>query len=674
MKRGDKKPSKPAKAAKTSTKAEAKAAPAKPTADETARPTRHLPPSPRMIGHAPTARPTDHIRVRARYTDPLRAANEFQTTRDLIQGQAARHDKRTFLIFEDDGREFSFADVDEQTTRAANLFHALGANPGARIALVMDNSPDYVFAYLGVLKGGFVAVPINPETSKDELHSALEDSGSSIAVVGGKHLKSFLAAASGLAGLQEILVSGPAPADAGISVIHDASADGDGRTRAIDFTSAMRKSEDAVMKTQPPRMWDEAQIAYTGSSTGILRGAILQQRQFITNSRHFSIWMGINETSRIIGVLPLFHVNAQVTTLLAPLVQGASVVLAGRFSAARLWKSVERYKVTLLPAVPTILGILTDREVREAKGAKPEQESPWPAPSESVGCLRALSDKEAREQGLARGYDLSSLTRVISGAAPLPVATQLAFEKTFLKPVIEGYSMAETTCFAALSPVNGTRKIGSVGMPSGDKVAIQDDAQPPSPLEGDWTPKSLTRANPTVFPTADFGKTGEICVWGENVLKEYHQRPAENPRVFAGGWFHTGDFGRMDADGFLYVLGRKEDQITRNGKTMAPREVDEALFRHPAVESAVTVGTPGPDRDESVTTWVILRKGTFDAGKEDGRIPKDDGQRAAMEKALGDHLSRYLNEHKRPTRILFASKLPQGPTGKTRILELRDIK
>jgi long-chain acyl-CoA synthetase len=224
-----------------------------------------------------------------------------------------------------------------------------------------------------------------------------------------------------------------------------------------------------------------------------------------------------------------------------------------------------------------------------------------------------------------------------------------------------------------LNPGNGTRKIGSVGVGVGNKVAIQSNEMPARPLHDDWGPMSLPRMNPAVFPTAEIGEPGEICVWGENVLKEYFHRPQINPDAFAGGWFHTGDVGYQDGEGFFYVQGPRTEQIQRDGLKFMPREVDEVLFQHQQVEQVATLGTKDARGGSMVTTWVVLRRGTFPDGPEDGRLPKDEADLVRKRDEIRAFLAQHLAEKKRPTTVMFAHRLPADSTGKTRIIDLRRI-
>ncbi len=619
----------------------------------------------------PSRRTTGPLNVQPRFTDPLRRFSEHENVRSLIEGQAARFEDRTFLIYEEDGREISFKALNERTTAFANVLHELGGRTGTRVAILMENSPEFLFAFLGAMKGGLIAVPFNPTLSTDQMRFQLEDCGATILVVSEGFWDRIQGALHELPGLEAVLVSGAA-AQVGEQAIepHHVGEAPAGSFRVISFEGAIRIADSEGVLANKLRWWDEAQIVYTGHHLKQPRGAILQHRQFLTAARWLSVWLRLGEEQRFMSTLPLFHANSQVVTLFMPLLLGGCVVLSREFSVNRLWRAVERYGVTTLCAVPSMLGILAERETSEARSVRPRGEMPWPMPQESPGTLKLRDEADARERGLARAHDISSLERVICGAAPLPAAVQKNFEQCFLVPVIEGYSMAETTCFAMLNPGDGSRKIGSVGVSVGNKVAVQDEGRRARPLEGDWQPTNLARMSPAVFPTAEIGQPGEICVWGENVLKEYFHRPSLNPQAFAGGWFHTGDVGRQDADGYFFVDGPRDEQIVRDGGQFAPREVDETLHEHAKVETVATIGI-GDQRGHQVTTWVVMRKGTFEGGPEEGRLPRDNEQLKAMQEEIREYLSRRLERNKRPSTILFARKLPQDTTGKTRVLELR---
>jgi long-chain acyl-CoA synthetase len=608
--------------------------------------------------------------VRPRFTEPLRRFSEYENVRALIEGQAERYGDRTFLIYEDDGREFSYAALDNQTTRVANLIQQLGAIQGSRVGVLMQNSPDFVFAFLGTIKGGFIVVPVNTDLPPEQLHFQLKDCGVNYLFADASFWPTLKEFADDLPGLDTVILDGRPTDGTTVAPSHHDAPEDPVNTRIIDFHGALEAASDEPITQSMPRWWDESAIVYTGQHLEEPRGAILQHRQYMTSGRWLSIWLGLGREDRFMSGLPMFHSNAQVVALFTPLITGGSVVLSREFNVNRFWKAVERYRVSVLSAVPTMLGILTDREMSEAAVLRPGKSAVWPAAHESPGALGDRSDVDAREAGLARAHDISTLRHVICGAAPLHAAVHRAFEKTFLVPVIEGYSMAETTCFATVNPNNGTRKIGSVGVAVGDKIAIESKHMPAPPLE-DWQPQSFLRMSPAVFPTADVDEPGEICVWGENVLKEYHQRPQLNPRAFAGGWFHTGDVGRMDRDGFVYVEGHIGEEIMAAGRRLMPREIDEVLFNHDRVESVATVGIEHPRRGSLVTTWVMMKPGTFEGGPDNGRVPANDGQAFSARADLESWVAGKLPEGRRPTDFKFVSRLPKDCTGKTRVLELR---
>ncbi|MCL4730822.1 MAG: acyl--CoA ligase [Planctomycetes bacterium] len=664
---------KPAKAKPGKSKPKAaKPAPAAKRDATPPKPTRAVPPGePRPTVKAPPSpearRTTDAAGVRARFTDPLRRFNEHESIRALIESHGATLGDRTFLICEDDGREYSFAALDDRTTRAARVLRECGATDGARVALLMENSPEYVFLLLGAMKSGLIAVPVHSDLSDVQIRFALEDSGAAVLVVDQALWPKVSRYLADLPGLQAVLVNGSREEVDGLRVhrSHKESARVD-VLPLIALDGALDAAAPGPLDQRPPRRWDAAELLYPGLRHA--RGAILQQRQFMTAARWLSVWLRLGSRDRVLNVLPLFHVNAQVAGLFMPLLLGGTMVLSREFNVSRFWRTVERYRVSVIAAVPTMLGILANRELSEARGARGE--APWPATHESPGALGRREDAEAREIGLARAHDISQLRMVVCGSAPLPRATLKAFEQCFLVPVIEGFSMTETTGFASLNPADGTRKIGSVGLGVGNKVAIQDDRFAPRPLEDNWQPTSLARMSPAIFPTANVGEPGEICIWGENVLKEYYQRPSVNPQAFAGGWFHSGDLGRMDSDGFIYVLGSRGQEIWRDGETFMPREIDEVLFGHEQVEQAASIATPDPRRGSLVTTWVVMRKGTFEGGPEDGRLPASEQQQEQMRESLKRWMKHELGEKRQPTTIHFAPRIPQDASGKTRMIDL----
>jgi acyl-CoA synthetase (AMP-forming)/AMP-acid ligase II len=604
--------------------------------------------------------------VRARFTDPLRNFSSHENIGQLIEAQARTYGERTYLCFEDDGREFSYQELQDKTLAVSSVLQELETDVGSRIAVLMRNSPSLVVTLLGVMRSGRICVPLHMGTDPDLVRLELEDSGASVLFIDSSMLTLVREFLDELPGIQHVVVK--TTGDEVGDILGDRGDDLKDRLLFLDFETALEEVEPAESDHQC-RWWDEAQIAYTGTTTGNPRGAILQHRQFLTAARWLAVSAGLDETDCIQTVLPLFHTSAQVLGLFVPLQLGATAILSSRFNVNRFWKSVERYKVTTVGAVPSMLGILTEREKSEAPTGVSPKDLPWPSAHESIGTWRQHFDDDARDGGLARAHDIRSLKRVVCGASPLHRAVQLEFEKCFLVPVLEGYCCTETTAYAALNPSDGTRKVGSVGHALGNKIAVQNEEMAPKPLEQDWKPTSLARMNPMIFPTAGVGQTGEICVWGENVLKEYFRRPGQNPEAFAGGWFHSGDVGYQDQDDFIYVLGDKQ-QVLKTGARITPRKIDEVLAHHPDVDHVFSMATEG-SKQARVTTFVVLREGFFEDGVENGRLPKDINQSRATATVLQSYVKSRVDQDTEPDAIVFTRSIPQSSTGRTRILQLK---
>jgi long-chain acyl-CoA synthetase len=251
--------------------------------------------------------------------------------------------------------------------------------------------------------------------------------------------------------------------------------------------------------------------------------------------------------------MPLFHVNALMTTCLATLWAGGSVVLAPRFSASQHWQWIASNGVTYFGSVATMLSHLN----------------------------------HTYPEGVPEGLNTTTLRFALCGSAPVPVEVMRRYEELFKCPVIEGYGLTECTCRATFNPVDGRRRPGSIGLPIGAAVNIFDDS------------------DNEVEP----GQVGEIVLRGANVMKGYYKDDEATREALRSGWLHTGDLGYRDEDGFLYIVDRKSDMIIRGGENIYPREIDEVLYRHPKVRDAATLGVPDPVFGEEVKSFVVTREG-----------------------------------------------------------------
>lgn len=295
-------------------------------------------------------------------------------------------------------------------------------------------------------------------------------------------------------------------------------------------------------------------------------------------------------------MLPFFHINAPVVSLSATLLAGASLVIAPRFSRSRFWDWIHHNRVTWASVVPTIVSHLLQAE-------KPE----W-----LPGRLRFVR----------------------TASAPLPAVWLAEFENRFGIPVIETYGLSEAASQVAANPVPpGLHRAGSVGLPTGVKMRICEPG-------GDAEAGTLRDVEP--------GSEGEICIAGPSVIQGYDGGAGADS--FAGEWFRTGDLGRFDRDGYLFITGRIRDVINRGGEKISPREVEEVLLAHPAVRDAVVVAEPDPVYGQRAVAYLVpSAPGTSD-----------------LEASLRVHASARLARFKVPSRFVVVQDLPRTRTGKVR--------
>src|SRR5438132_4902857 len=336
---------------------------------------------------------------------------------------------------------------------------------------------------------------------------------------------------------------------------------------------------------------DDAIIIYTSGTSGKPKGCLLTHGNVITNARQISEWLQFTGKDRLLTIMPLFHMNAVSVTTMSALYSGGSTVVSPKFSASKFWNIISDNKITSFGSVATMLSILLNN---------------YP-------------------NGVPKGLKTDQLRFAMCGSAPVPVEVMKKFEETFDCPVIEGYGLSESTCRSTFNPPDERRRPGSCGLAIGNEMKVFDDDDNEVPD----------------------GELGEIVLRGENILKGYFKNPDATERAFRGGWFHTGDVGYRDKDGFFYIVDRKSDMIIRGGEHIYPREIDEVLYQHPAVAAAATIGVPDPLYGEEVAAFVVVKDGV-DLSEED----------------LIAHCQKELADYKCPKSIRIVKDIPKGPTGK----------
>jgi long-chain acyl-CoA synthetase len=363
-----------------------------------------------------------------------------------------------------------------------------------------------------------------------------------------------------------------------------------GRTEFVAKLGALQPSRDVVDRDG----CDTAVILYTSGTTGKPKGAELTHDNLRRNADVSArTLMQLGPGDVVMGCLPLFHAFGQTCGLNASIGSGATLTMISRFDPKKALQVMSRDRVTVFQGVPTM-----------------------------YSALLAAHDPDA--------YDTSTLWVCASGGAALPVEVLRAFEATYRCEVLEGYGLSETSPVATFNHPGRVRKPGSIGTPV-ERVDIR--------LLSDVD----TAGDTDVAP----GEVGEIAVRGHNVMKGYYGKPDATAESIKDGWFRTGDLGRVDEDGYYYVVDRKKDLIIRGGFNVYPREVEEVLYEHPAVAEAAVIGIPHTELGEEIGAAVAL--------KASGNATPEE---------LREFVRERLAAYKYPRVVWLVDALPKGPTGK----------
>ena len=448
----------------------------------------------------------------------------------LVEHQAAARPQAVYALGCEDGREVDFATLRTRCREVAALLDRAGVAAGTTVSCVLPNGLQTLLLLLGSLYSGRCVNPVNLLSQPEQMRYVLEHSDCQLVFVSPDWEARVRALLDGIARPIALRVVDPA-ADR----IADAPVDGTASTGVV-----------------PPTPDATALLMYTSGTTGRPKGVMLSQANLVANAQAIGAEHGLGPADRVLGVLPLYHINAFTVTMLAPLAHGGSVAIAPRFSATAFWPQVQAQGCSWINVVPTIVSFLL------------EGQDPPPGASAAVRFCRSAS-------------------------AALPPEHLRAFEQRFGIGIIETMGLTETAAPAFSNPREpAQRKLGAVGRASGCEARV---------------------LGPDLLPLPD-GASGEIAVRGPNVMQGYYKNPEATAAAFTpDGWLRTGDLGHRDADGFFFVTGRIKELIIKGGENIAPREIDEVLLLHPAVLDAAAVGVPDKHYGQDILACVVLREG-----------------------------------------------------------------
>src|SRR5438034_3565127 len=477
----------------------------------------------------------------------------------LLDQTVSRYPGHTAFIYY--GTKLTYAQFSSLANRFATGLQRLGIKKGDRVAIALPNIPQYPIAFYGALRAGAVVVPTNPLYTEREMQHQLEDSGARVVVM----LDMFYPIVRSVRAntdLEHIVITSPADylspmlqrlypfsqlrAHHPKPLLTEKELHRDKMLHVMsDMLSSHTKGGIEVFNLPVRASGDDlAVLQYTGGTTGISKGTMLTHRNLLANALQTRSWIpSVRDGEEVIlCVAPFFHSYGLTVGMNYPILSAATMILLPQFKSKEVVTTIRRYHPTQLPGIPTMY----------------------------IAIMRAIGKHAA---------DLRSIKYCISGAMGLPAKVRKDWEALTGGKLVEGYGLSEAAPVTHCNPLNGDIRDGSVGLPLPEVDAAILDAE-----TGAFLPA---------------GEVGEIVVKGPNIMKGYWKRDKETTGIFYKDWMHTGDLGKMDEDGYFYVIDRSKDMIKASGFNVYPREVEEVLLLHPFIAEAAVIGIPHEYRGET---------------------------------------------------------------------------
>lgn len=522
----------------------------------------------------------------------------FASVVDLFDESVKKYEDT--VAYECMGKQLTFSQLDQMSENfAAFLQHELQMKKGDRIGIQMPNLLQYPVAMFGALRAGLVVVNVNPLYTPNEMRHQYSDAGVDAIVI----LANF---AHNLQEIQEelkvkhIIITQIGDLLGGIKgtvvnlvvkhvkkMVPPFNIPG-----AIPWNSTLKKGAGKQFTRSELSSSDTAYLQYTGGTTGVSKGAELSHGNIVANMQQISAWMKPKlkeRTEIVITALPLYHIFALTVNCLSMLKIGAhNVLITNPKDLPALCKEMGKHRFTVFLGVNTLFNVLLNNET-------------------------------------FRKLDFSGLKVSVGGGMAVQKAVAERWEKVTGCPLAEGYGLTETSPVASCNPIDGTERLGTIGLPMPNtNVKVVDEEGIDLPV----------------------GEKGELCIQGPQVMKRYWNRPEETKKAFIGDWFKTGDIATIDKDGFIKIVDRKKEMILVSGFNVYPNEVENIIGSHEKVLEVGVIGIPDPNSTERVVAYVV---------------PRDKSVRA---EEIISFARKSLTNYKIPKEIYFIDELPKSNVGK----------
>ncbi len=502
----------------------------------------------------------------------------MQSVKEIIDRGAKNHPERLFLLAtESGGKQCTWAELQQTSQQISTLLDNEGIKEGETVSFILDNGYWTTLLLLGVMYSNRVILALNALSGSEALAYVTDHSDAKLIFANKKYLEKFAAVFKQLPNSTHIIETD----------------ENDGLSVSLPH---------ANINGSEPSEDDIAILMYTSGTTGKPKGVLLSNKNVIAGGRNTAVAHNIDETDIAMCVLPLFHINAQMVSVMGALYSGGQLVVAPKFSASKFWHDMAEYKCTWFSIVPTIISYLIEHD---AEG---------------------VSDKK-----------MSAIKSIVkfgrSASAALSPAKHKAFEDRFGIHIVETMGLTETAAQILSNPMPPAEfKYGSPGKAYGNEAKIINDDGSDAPIN----------------------KIGELMIRGDNVMQGYYKNPEVTAdTITQDGWLHTGDLAYEDEDGFFFITGRLKELIIKGGENIAPREIDDILYGHPAVLEAAAFGIDDEHYGQEVMASVALCPGM--------EVSCEELQDLCIEK---------LGKYKAPKNISIMDELPKGPSGKIQRLKL----